>query len=167
MFLNVLGSDETNIHIVHACVLENRKKRELMLKYEQILSQLCSGVSAQQRIFPLFFILQLTYTRKCGDFLKKGIDRNLLFMSSLNKNAVSLKNAVINRAIQLNHFSFSFARHEYAVAEKNTVLATCRKLEEQLEDRGKQIQQYVNRIQILVVLSSLYLASAHAHNSYM
>jgi len=32
-------------------------------------------------------------------------------------------------------------KHEYAVAEKNTVLATCRKLEEQLEDRGKQIQQ--------------------------
>lgn len=32
-------------------------------------------------------------------------------------------------------------RHEYAVAEKNTVLATCRKLEEQLEERGKQIQQ--------------------------
>ena len=31
--------------------------------------------------------------------------------------------------------------HEYAVAEKNTVLATCRKLEEQLEDRSKQIQQ--------------------------
>ena len=60
MVLNVLGSDETNIHIVHACVLENRRKRELMLKYEslgQILSQLCSGISAQQRIFPLFFIL--------------------------------------------------------------------------------------------------------------
>ncbi|KAL9965939.1 hypothetical protein ACROYT_G029806 [Oculina patagonica] len=32
-------------------------------------------------------------------------------------------------------------KHEYAVAEKNTVIATCRKLEEQLEDRGKQIQQ--------------------------
>ncbi|RMX51012.1 hypothetical protein pdam_00018448 [Pocillopora damicornis] len=32
-------------------------------------------------------------------------------------------------------------KHEYAVAEKNTVLATCRKLEEQLEERGKQIQQ--------------------------
>ena len=38
-------------------------------------------------------------------------------------------------------FPFYFARHEYAVAEKNTVIATCRKLEEQLEDRGKQIQQ--------------------------
>ena len=36
---------------------------------------------------------------------------------------------------------FCFVRHEYAVAEKNTVLATCRKLEEQLEERGKQIQQ--------------------------
>ena len=34
-----------------------------------------------------------------------------------------------------------FFRHEYAVAEKNTVIATCRKLEEQLEDRAKQIQQ--------------------------
>ncbi|KAM7431482.1 hypothetical protein ABFA07_017968 [Porites harrisoni] len=32
-------------------------------------------------------------------------------------------------------------KHEYAVAEKNTVIATCRKLEEQLEDRAKQIQQ--------------------------
>lgn len=32
-------------------------------------------------------------------------------------------------------------KHEYAVAEKNTVLATCRKLEEQLEERAKQIQQ--------------------------
>ena len=34
-----------------------------------------------------------------------------------------------------------FLRHEYAVAEKNTVLATCSKLEEQLEGRAKQIQQ--------------------------
>jgi len=32
-------------------------------------------------------------------------------------------------------------KHEYAVAEKNTVMATCRKLEEQLEGRAKQIQQ--------------------------
>lgn len=32
-------------------------------------------------------------------------------------------------------------KHEYAVAEKNTVLATCSKLEEQLEGRAKQIQQ--------------------------
>lgn len=38
-------------------------------------------------------------------------------------------------------FLLLFFRHEYAVAEKNTVIATCRKLEEQLEDRAKQIQQ--------------------------
>ncbi|KAK3744757.1 hypothetical protein QZH41_013306, partial [Actinostola sp. cb2023] len=31
--------------------------------------------------------------------------------------------------------------HDYAVTEKNTVLATCRKLEEQLEEKSKQIQQ--------------------------
>lgn len=31
--------------------------------------------------------------------------------------------------------------HGYAVAEKNTALATCRKLEEQLEERGKIIRQ--------------------------
>ncbi|XP_031555212.1 uncharacterized protein LOC116292103 isoform X2 [Actinia tenebrosa] len=31
--------------------------------------------------------------------------------------------------------------HDYAVTEKNTVLATCRKLEEQLEERSRQIQQ--------------------------
>ncbi|EDO45268.1 predicted protein [Nematostella vectensis] len=31
--------------------------------------------------------------------------------------------------------------HDYAVTEKNTVLATCRKLEEQLDERSRQIQQ--------------------------
>ena len=52
-----------------------------------------------------------------------------------------LLNASNDKAIELKNSSIYFDRHEYAVAEKNTVLATCRKLEEQLENRGKQIQQ--------------------------
>lgn len=50
------------------------------------------------------------------------------------------QNAILNCDEQLILLFFLF-RHEYAVAEKNTVIATCRKLEEQLEDRAKQIQQ--------------------------
>lgn len=34
-----------------------------------------------------------------------------------------------------------FFSHNYAITEKNTILATCRKLEEQLEEKNKHIQQ--------------------------
>lgn len=45
----------------------------------------------------------------------------------------------------------------YAIAEKNTAHATCRKLEEQLEERAKVIRQYVSLFSI--VISSLCLGT--------
>lgn len=56
----------------------------------------------------------------------------------LSKENLKLKHDLQGEQAESTH---QRQRHEYAVAEKNTVLATCRKLEEQLEERGKQIQQ--------------------------